>query len=204
MTPRPPGPPDGAPAPWRVVRRESVADCRVFRVRRDLAVSPVKGTEHAFFVLEGADWVNVVALTEAGKMLFVKQWRHGTGEVTLEIPGGSVDADDASPLAAARRELLEETGWASDDWTELGWVSPNPAIQSNRCYTFLARSCRKVGVPSPDGTEDLRLEAVPETEVPELVRSGRIRHALVLAAFHWLGLRRPELLGASLPSPAAL
>lgn len=186
---RPPAAADGALAAWPVVRRETVADCRVFRVRKDVAVSPAKGTEHAFYVLEGADWVNVVALTDAGEMLFVRQWRHGSGEETLEVPGGIVDATDPSPLAAARRELLEETGHVSEAWEELGWVSPNPAIQANRCFTFLARSCRKVAEPSLDGTEDLRVEAVREADVPALVRGGRIRHALVLAAFHWYGLR---------------
>jgi hypothetical protein len=68
-------------------------------------------------------------------------------------------------------------------------VSPNPAIQANRCFTFLARGCRKVGEPSPDGTEDLRVETHAESEVAALVREGRIRHALVLAAFHWYALR---------------
>lgn len=165
-----------------------LGDFRVFRVRKDVSVSPVKGTEHAFFVFEGADWVNVVALTDAGEMLFVRQWRHGTEAETLEIPGGCVDAEDASPLAAAQRELREETGYVSSDWTGLGWVSPNPAIQANRCFTFLARSCRKVGEPSPDGTEDLRVETIPEADIPGLVRDGHIRHALVLAAFHWYGL----------------
>ncbi len=173
------------------MKREVLGDFRVFRIRKDVSVSPVKGTEHAFFVLEGTDWVNVVALTDAGEMLFVRQWRHGTEEETLEIPGGCVDPGDASPLAAVKRELREETGYDSDDWTELGWVSPNPAIQANRCFTFLARGCRKVGEPSPDGTEDLRVETIPEAEVPRLVRDGHIRHALVLAAFHWYGLRIP-------------
>ncbi len=182
-------PPDGAIPPWPVVRRETVVDCRVFRVRRDVVVSPARGTEHSFFVLEGADWVNVVALTGDGEMLFVRQWRVGTAEVTLEIPGGTIDADDASPFEAARRELREETGFTSDDWTELGWVSPNPAVQSNRCTTFLARACRRAGEPSPDDAEDLRVELHPEGAVPDLVRSGRIRHALVLAAFHHYLLR---------------
>lgn len=185
----PPAPPGGEVPAWPLVRREILGDFRVFRVRKDVSVSPVKGTEHAFFVLEGADWVNVVALTEAGEMLFVRQWRHGTQGETLEIPGGCVDPGDASPLYAARRELREETGYVSEDWTELGWVSPNPAIQSNRCFTFLARGCRKVGEPSPDGTEDLRVESFPGQDVPSLVRTGRIRHALVLAALHWYGLQ---------------
>lgn len=186
----PPAPRGGGVPPWPVVRSERLGDFRVFRVRRDVAVSPARGTEHDFYVLEGADWVNVVALTEAGEMLFVRQWRHGAAEETLEIPGGCVDPGDASPLAAARRELLEETGHVSDDWAGLGWVSPNPAIQANRCFSFLARACRKVAEPSPDGTEDLRVEALPEAGVPALVSSGRIRHALVLAALHLHALRR--------------
>lgn len=186
MTKRaPPAPAGGAPAPWPLVRCEEVADCRVFRVRRDVAVSPETGMEHGFFVLEGADWVNVVALTEAGEMVFVRQWRAGTGEVTLEIPGGTVDPGDPSPLEAARRELREETGYVSDDWREIGWVHPNPAILSNRCFTFRALGCRREGEPSPDGTEELSVELHPEARVPALVREGRIRHALVLVAFHW-------------------
>jgi 8-oxo-dGTP pyrophosphatase MutT (NUDIX family) len=185
----PPAPPGGAVPAWPLVRSETLGDFRVFRVRKDVFVSPVEGAEHDFFVLEGSDWVNVVALTPAGEMLFVRQFRHGTRGETLEIPGGCIDPADSSPLAGARRELLEETGYVSDDWTEIGWVFPNPAIQSNRCFTFLARGCRRVGDPSPDDTEDLRVEAHAEAEVPGLVQEGRIRHALVLAAFHWYGLR---------------
>ena len=180
---RPPAPPGGAVPPWPLERREVLLDARVFRVRKDVRVSPVKGSAHAFYVLEGADWVNVVARTVAGELLFVRQWRPGAEEETLEIPGGTVDPGDASPLEAARRELLEETGHVSDDWEDLGWVHPNPAIQANRCHTFLARACRRVGEPATDGSEDLRVEAYPEAEVPGLVRAGRIRHALVLAAF---------------------
>ena len=192
MTERPPAAgAGGAVEPWRVLRSEPVADCRVFRVRKDVVVSPVGGDEHGFFVLEGSDWVNVVALTEAGEMLFVRQWRHGTREETLEIHGGTLDPGDASPLDAARRELREETGYVSDDWEQIGWVTPNPAIQENRCFTYLARACRKDGDPAPDGTEDLRVETHPAGEVPSLVRTGRIRHALVLAAFHWYGLLSP-------------
>lgn len=185
----PPEPPGGALPSWPVARSETLGDFRVFRVRRDVAVSPTRGTEHAFHVLEGADWVNVVALTPEGEMLFVRQWRHGVREETLEIPGGTIDPGDATPLEAARRELLEETGHVSDDWTEAGWVWPNPAIQANRCFTYVARSCRKVAEPSPDGTEELRVEALPEAVVPALVASGRIRHALVLAALHEYTIR---------------
>ncbi len=178
----------GPVPPWPLSGRETLADYRVFRVRRDRAVSPVTGDAHDFFVLEGADWVNVVALTGDGGMLFVRQYRHGTGSETLEIPGGCVDPGDASPLVAARRELREETGYVSDDWSPLGDVHPNPAILSNRCFTFLARGAVRAGEPAPDGNEDLRVDVIPRAEVDGLVRSGRITHALVLAALHLFAL----------------
>ena len=176
---------DGAPLrPWPLLSTEALADFVVFRVRREVSENPRTGEPHRFVVFEGSDWVNVVALTDAGEMVLVRQWRHGTGAETLEIPGGTVDAGDASPLVAAVRELREETGYASEDWTELGCVHPNPAVQSNRCTTFLARGCVRVGDPEPDGGEDLCVELRPAGEADELVRSGRITHALVLVAFH--------------------
>jgi len=185
---------DGAPLrPWPLLSTEALADFVVFRVRRELSENPRTGEPHRFVVFEGSDWVNVVALTGGGELVLVRQWRHGTGEETLEIPGGTVDAGDPSPLAAAVRELREETGYASDDWTELGWVHPNPAIQSNRCTTFLARGCVRVGDPEPDGGEDLLVELRPAAEAAELVTTGRIRHALVLVAFHFWRLREKTL-----------
>lgn len=180
----------GTLKPWPLVSREDLADFRVFRVRRDSSVNPRTGLGHDFVVLEGTDWVNVVALTAAGEVLLVRQWRHGTGTETLEIPGGSVDPADASDLEAARRELREETGFVSTRWRELGWVHPNPAIQSNRCTTFLALGCERAGDPEPDGGEDLRVERLPAADVDALVVSGEIRHALVLAAFHFWKLDR--------------
>ena len=148
------------------------------------------GTEHAFYVLEGADWVNVVALTGDGEMLFVRQWRHGTGGETLEIPGGMIDATDPTPEDAARRELLEETGFASSRWTHIGTVDPNPAIQSNRCFTFLATDAEQVAEPEPDGNEELHLVLEPLSSVRDLVAGGRIEHALVVAALYWWEIAR--------------
>lgn len=164
----------------------------MFRARRDVSRSPRTGRSHDFTVLEGPDWINVVALTADGRMLFVRQFRHGTQTETLELPGGSTEASDASPLASARRELLEETGYVSDDWTLLGVVDPNPAIQTNACHTFLARDARRVAEPEPDGAEDLRVELLAPAEVTRLVRAGEIRHALTVAALHWYHLAGPR------------
>lgn len=174
---------------WQRRSSEPLGDFKIFSLRRDRIVSPRTGQEHDFYVLDGADWVNVIPTTPAGNVLLIEQYRHGTGEITVEIPGGAIDPGDAGPLAAGRRELLEETGHEAREWIDLGFVHPNPAIQSNRCWTYLANGCFRVAEPRLDPGEDISLrEATPE-EVRELLRTGGITHALVVAAFaKWGGL----------------
>ena len=109
--------------------------------------------------------------------------------------GGMVDRKDQSPLAAARREMQEETGYDSADIVSLGSIHPNPAIQGNRCHSFLARNVTRKFEPSFDTTEETEVRLVPASELPELVRSGRITHALVVVAFYW-----HDLLGSPGPS----
>jgi 8-oxo-dGTP pyrophosphatase MutT (NUDIX family) len=164
-----------------------LGDFRVFSVRGDRTLSPRSGKPHDFFVLECADWANVVALTPDDDVVLVRQFRAGTRSITLEIPGGSVEKGE-SPFAAVRRELREETGYAARSWKRIGLVHPNPAIQGNRCSTYLARGCRPVGELIPDEGEDLAVEVVPLRRIPDLIRRGRITHSLVIAAFHFLSL----------------
>jgi ADP-ribose pyrophosphatase len=182
---------------WELLSESPLADFGLFRVRKDVSRSPRTGRTHAFVVLDGPDWVNVIALTAASELVLVRQFRHGTRSETLEIPGGGVEPKDASPLEAGQRELREETGYVSNDWTFLGTVQPNPAIQSNSCHTFLARDAVRAGDPEPDAGEDLHVELHAASDADRLVASGEIRHSLVLAAFHWWTLyRRGDLSGA--------
>jgi 8-oxo-dGTP pyrophosphatase MutT (NUDIX family) len=177
---------------WLHLGTETLATTKVFDLLAHRRVSQQTGSEAEFYVLDVVDWVNVVALTDDDRLVLVEQYRHGVERTTLEIPGGMVDRGDASPEAAARRELLEETGFASDHWRLIGTVDPNPAIQSNRCYTFLAERARKVAEPAPDGLEELRLVLEPARRVPDLLRTGRIEHALVVAALMWWRLASEE------------
>jgi len=115
-------------------------------------------------------------------VLLIRQYRFGIEEFTLEIPGGMCDPGE-SPLKAAERELSEETGHRANSMAEIGWVHPNPAIQSNRCYTFLAKGLVPDGDPDPDPDEEIELVREPLLRIPELIAGGRITHALVVAAF---------------------
>ena len=169
---------------WNVVNSERLESNKIFSVRKDTSVSPVTGGEHDFFVVEASDWINVVALTEDDEVVLIEQHRHGIQSVTVEIPGGMVDQGE-EPLQTAKRELLEETGYAGANWDQIGEVFPNPAMQNNKCHTFLATNCKKVGEPNFDTTEDIITYTRPSCEIPNLVGQGKITHSLVIAAFYW-------------------
>ena len=170
---------------WPRLGSEIVGDYRIFRLRRDRAHSPHDGREFQFYVLEAPDWINVIPLTPEGKVVLIRQYRHGTEEISLEIPGGMVDEEDGSPAATARRELLEETGYAAEEVIPIGRVAPNPAFLDNCCHTFLARNARPIAEPQFDGAEYIELELVDLDEIPALITGGRITHALVVAAFYY-------------------
>jgi ADP-ribose pyrophosphatase len=187
-----------SPLRWCRVGAEPLEDCRVFQVERVHQRSPRTGRVHSFYCLESPDWVNVVPFTPDHEVVMVKQYRHGSDTVTLEIPGGIVDPGEA-PALAARRELLEETGYGRGTLTPLGDVSPNPALFANRLHCFALRGVVRVAEIANEGHEETEVELVPWREIPARVRSGEIDHALVLAAFHQLGLR-PEL--ALTPEPS--
>lgn len=177
---------------WRRERSERVADCRVFKVRRDYSTDPRDGRVHDFYVIEAPDWINVIPLTDDGRVVLIEQYRHGTGEVSLEIPGGMVDEGESPPDAAAR-ELLEETGYEAREVSFIGKTRPNPAIQDNWIHTFVARGVKYRCEPSNAGTEQTVVRLVELERIPSLIEEGKIEHALVVVAFHRLGLAGSKL-----------
>ncbi len=174
--------------PWQRLDSETVYSCRIFSLQKNRSRSPRTGKTHDFFVLDSTEWVNIIPVTPNEEVVLIRQYRHGTDDITLEIPGGMVDQEDVSPLYAARREMQEETGYDSDDIVPLGAIHPNPAIQANRCHSFLARNVEKISEPHFDTTEETEVTLLPVSELPELVRQGRITHALVVVAFYWYDL----------------
>ena len=170
------------PPPWPTVRVHPSLSYPVFSLQEVERRSPRTGAVGRFQVLNCAPWVNVIALTDEDEVVLIRQFRHGTAEVTVEIPGGLVDPGEA-PQVAAARELLEETGFAGATPVHLGSVEPNPALQDNVCSTWLIRAARPVAQPRPDDMEQIEVVLLPRDEVDSWIDSGSIRHALVVAAF---------------------
>lgn len=195
-----PGGEQGEVRRWITKDQTTLQDCDVFEVIRRRCARPVQSgdeapAEHDFFFMRCADFVNVVALTDDDRIVLVEQWRAGTDGVTLEVPGGLVDAgEDAAQ--AARRELREETGYEAEHWQPLGVCLPNPAIQSNRCSTYLATGARRLASTRFDSTEHCRLVVMPFADALAMVRTGDISHALVITALHFELARR---LGSHVP-----
>lgn len=164
--------------PWRELDCETLLDCRVFEVERTHAVSPDDGSEHEFFRLRNGDWAQIVPVTADAEIVMVRQYRHGSSSIVLEVPGGLVDAGE-SPATAAARECLEETGYAADDLTALFSINPNPAFHTHRLHAFCARDVRKVAAPQVTPSEQTEVVLVPVADVRGLLLAGAIDHALV-------------------------
>ena len=171
------------PKPWKLISSQPHESYKIFSLRTDSAQSPRTNEVHNFYILESTDWVNVIPLTPQNEVVLISQYRHGTREVTLEIPGGIVEPKD-TPEEAARRELREETGYEESEMILLGHVLPNPAFLNNRCYTYLARDVSLVGKQEQDEKEDIEVLLRPLDVIPRLIAEGEITHSLVLAAFY--------------------
>jgi 8-oxo-dGTP pyrophosphatase MutT (NUDIX family) len=173
------------PGVWETIARERVADYAIFTLWRLRRRHPLRQQEGEFVVLEAPAWVNIVPITPDGEVVLIEQYRHGIDALTLEIPGGMVSPGE-DPRQAAERECREETGYASPSPATLLTVTyPNPAFLTNVCYSYLWQGCRRVAQPRWDRHEEIAVRLVPLKEIPNLLRSGHIRHSLVLVALLW-------------------
>ena len=160
---------------WKIIQSEYGQDLKLFRPRFDLMLNPRNQKSEKMIILESPDAANVVAITEDDHLLFVHQYRFGIQQYTLEIPGGIVDPGE-TPDIAAQRELLEETGYTSSNWSYLGKIGSNPVFMNSYIHHWLAKNVSfSDGVNLDDG-EDIQLELLPIEEVKRKLESGFFIH----------------------------
>lgn len=168
---------------WKVLSTEELFKSGLFRLRVDRCELPDGRVMPRYYTFDFPDWVQAVALTAVGEMIMMTQYRHSAEQDFLEVPGGSLDPRKTeTPLEAAKRELLEETGYASTNWKSIGVHYPNPALMSNRLHTFLALDCEKIAEPSLDPYEDLTVKLMSVEDVYKSARTGGVQHSLILAS----------------------
>jgi 8-oxo-dGTP pyrophosphatase MutT (NUDIX family) len=170
------------PARWRVLGTEYLFRRPWLTLRRDRLRAPTGAVIEEYYVWEYPPWVNVVAVTADDRLVLVRQYRHGLGDTHYELPAGVMDPSDSDPLAAARRELLEETGYGGGTWSPLLTSSANPATHNNLTHSFLAIGVAPVADATPEATEDLEVSLVSRAEARALATGGGMVQSLHLAA----------------------
>ena len=163
---------------WKVLHSEYLHKDSWLTARVDRCLTPGGKIVDPYYVLEYPNWVNGLAIAEDGRVIMVRQYRHGFGQTMLELPGGAMDPTDASPEVAMRRELLEETGYAFDKVIPLGDICPNPASSNNLTFMFLATGGKKVQEQQLDQNEEIEIVFLSLDELKQLLKTNQIRQAL--------------------------
>ena len=180
---------------WICQSETTLISSPVLDVVEQKCVSSEDQREFTFYILKSHDWCNVIPVTKDGKIVLVKQYRIGIATHTHEIPGGVIDPQDPSVQATALRELEEETGYspcANAQIKPLGWSYPNPAIQDNRCFSFIVGPVERKKNQNLDPGEMIEVIELPIEDLPEWIRQGKINHALILNAFLQLLITAPQ------------
>jgi 8-oxo-dGTP pyrophosphatase MutT (NUDIX family) len=171
------------PAPWQVLSSTYLHRHDWMTVRQDHVRLPSGMEIREYFVTEFRPWVNTIAVTPDDRMVLVRQYRHGLGTVHYELPAGTTDPGEEGTIeAAAKRELLEETGYGKGQWRLQTIVSANPALNDNLTYTFVAQDVELVQPPAPEASEDLRVHLVRVAELAGLLQKGAFIQSLHISA----------------------
>jgi 8-oxo-dGTP pyrophosphatase MutT (NUDIX family) len=169
--------------PWHVVSRRCVVEDEWIQLYADTCVTPAGDRIEPYYVLEGPDAVHVVALTSDDRMVLVRQYRHAAKGSVLELPGGSVDTRDTGPTSAARRELLEETGFVADELRHVFTLHVDPARNASRFHAYVALGAVEAAAPQLDpGESSLTVHLMPIAAVVNGLALGLIAPAPHVAA----------------------
>lgn len=163
---------------WKILSSQYLFKDLWFKVRKDKCITPQGKIVDPYYVYEFPTWVTAVAITEEGKIVMERQYRHALGETCMEIPGGCVDDTDASLEDAIKRELLEETGYSFSSCEYLGKISANPSTNNNLMHMFLATGGKQVASQELDHNEEIEIELVTLEELKNLMKENKIVQAM--------------------------
>lgn len=178
---------------WDLLDDRAGDDFGLFRTRRSMRRNQRNGAEYDFFLIDGLDWVNVIALTEKREIVLVKQYRHGMEGFTLELPGGCIDLGE-DPAHAAARELREETGYTTDQLQRVGVSYANPAMMSIRAHAYFTPLAYPRAAQQLDGGEAINVVLKPIAEFREMIQRGEFNHGVQLGSLAQLMTTRPDAL----------
>ena len=168
---------------WKVLESEYLVRQPWLTARRDRLELPDGRIIPEYYVLEYPDWVNVIAITKDGQFVMERQYRHAARKISLELPCGVMEEGE-TPLEAAQRELLEETGFGGGQWKKLMELSPNPSAMSNMTHCFLAIGVEKIAEQHLDETEELSVLFMTKEEVKRMLNENQICQALMVAPLY--------------------
>jgi len=166
---------------WKLLKSEFIADLKIFRARFDYLLNPHSQKEIRVTVLEADDAANIIALNKEGEILMIQQFRFGTQEYSLEIPGGFVD-DGEDALQGAKRELIEETGYTSSNWEKIGTIFSNPVYQNAQIHHFIARDIEQTHPTDFDEQEHIEVKFYSLEELKKEAKEDRITHPHTISA----------------------
>lgn len=162
---------------WKILSSEYLSNHQYFTARKDVCEMPDGRIVPAYFVVELPETVCAMAITEDGKVILIRQYRHPIGEVLTELPGGFIDEGEDLTTAMAR-ELLEETGYEFTKIDHVGKVAANPGVLSGYTNLFLARGGKKVATQSLDAHEQIDILLLPVEEIRTMLHRNEFVQAL--------------------------
>ncbi len=168
---------------WQTLSTEYLIRRPWLTARRDKVELPNGKIFDEYYVLEYPDWVNMIAVTDDGRMIIERQWRQALGEISLEIPAGVIEKGE-KPIEAAQRELAEETGFTGGTWSRLLTIAPNSSTMSNRCHCFYAEGVHQTEGQHLDATEDLQVLFKSRKEVFDMLSHGEFHQAMMVAPLY--------------------